>query len=166
MRTVILLPLLAVMLSGCSPCRSVISSETAQDSVKVQVVERTYLVRDTVLLEIPAQVATIVTPDSVSFLENDYAESTARINSDGSLFHDLRTKPQEKPLAFDKPVQQRDSVVYKDRLITKTKTVEVARKLTWWQSTQIYGFWGLIILFLITYTIKRVTTHIREISKK
>lgn len=155
-----------LMMTGCSPCRNVISSDNQQDSVRVEVRERTILVPDTVIIEIPPQTAERTTPDSLSFLENDYAESTARINPDGTLFHQLNTKPQKKPVGIDKPVQMRDSLVYRDRLINRTKTVQVARKLTWWQQTQIYGFWGLTISVVLLYTIKRVTTHMREIRKK
>lgn len=155
-----------LVLSGCSPCRSVITSETQQDSVRVEVRERTVYVTDTVTVEIPLQTAERITPDSLSYLENEYAESTARINPDGSLFHNLMTKPQQKPVSFQKPVETRDSIVYRDRYIDREKTVEVEKRLTWFQRTQIYGFWGLIIILVITYTIKIVTTHIREIQKK
>lgn len=155
-----------VLMVGCSPCRSVISSETATDSVRVEVKEHIVYVPDTVIVEIPAQTAERTTPDSLSHLENDYAESTARINPDGTLFHNLRTKPQDKPVEFQKPVQVRDSIVYVDRFRDRTKTVEVERELTWWQKTQIRGFWGLLILVALLYTIKRVATHIREIQKK
>lgn len=167
MKKIIGLGLVALlMMTGCSPCRNIISSETQQDSVRVEVRERTVFVPDTVIIEIPAQTAERTTPDSLSFLENDYAESTARINPDGTLFHNLKTKPQEKPIKFDKPIQQRDSIVYRDRLIKQTKTIKVARELTWWQKTQIYGFWGLIVFVVLLYTIKKIATHIREIRKK
>ena len=155
-----------VLMVGCSPCRSVISSETATDSVRVEVKEHIVYVPDTVIVEIPAQTAERTTPDSLSHLENDYAVSTARIKPDGTLFHNLRTKPQDKPVEFQKPVQVRDSIVYVDRFRDRTKTVEVERELTWWQKTQIRGFWGLLILVALLYTIKRVATHIREIQKK
>ena len=79
--------------------------------------------------------------DSTSHLENDYATSDARINKDGSLYHDLKTKPQDKPVEFDKPVETRDSVIYRTQYIDRVQTVEVERELSWWQKTQMYGFW-------------------------
>lgn len=105
------------------------------------------------MLEIPSQTAERTTRDSTSHLENDYAESDARINPDGSLFHDLNTKPQEKPFEVETPVERNDSIVYKykDRTVYETVEVEVERELTWWQRTQMYGFWVALLVIVITY---------------
>ena len=123
-------------------------------------------VPDTIKVEIPAQTSERTTADSLSFLENDYAESTARVNPDGTLFHDLKTKPQAKPVPIDRPVEYRDSIVYRDRFRDRTNTVEVERNLTWWEKTRIFGFYGLLIFFLISYTIKKVAPKLRDFLKK
>lgn len=161
---------IAALLTGCAAPRKAISTDSQQqrDSVRIEYRERTVLVPDTVFVEIPAQTAERTTPDSLSHLENDYAESTARINPDGSLYHDLRTKPQKKPVEFQKPVERRDSIVYRERVRTETvtETVEVPRQLTWFQKTSIYGFWAAIIFLMIVYTIKRLKAHILKIRKK
>ena len=91
------------------------------------------------------------TQDSTSHLENDYALSDARINPDGSLYHDLKTKPQEKPVPIEKPVERKDSIIYRTQYIDREVTVEVERELSWWEKTQIYGFWGLVVILLIVY---------------
>lgn len=39
--------------------------------------------------------------------------------------------------------------VYRDREVEVEKIVEVERKLTWWQQTQIRGFWVTIIIILV-----------------
>lgn len=108
---------------------------------------------DTLYVEIPVQTAERTTRDSTSHLENDYATSDARINADGTLFHDLNTKPQKKPVAFDKSVERQDSIVYqyKYKYITEIVKEEVERELTWWQKTQIYGFWVALIVVLMAY---------------
>lgn len=166
MGKVAFISLIALCLTACSPYRSVITSETAQDSVRVEVRERVVYVPDTIKVEIPAQTSERTTADSLSFLENDYAESTARVNPDGTLFHDLKTKPQAKPVPIDRPVEYRDSIVYRDRFRDRTNTVEVERNLTWWEKTRIFGFYGLLIFFLISYTIKKVAPKLRDFLKK
>lgn len=166
MKNLLIIVLMALALVGCSPCRSVITSQATQDSVRVEVREHVVYVPDTITIEIPAQTSERTTADSLSYLDNDYAESTARINPDGTLYHDLKTKPKAKPVPVDRPVEYRDSIVYRDRFIDRTNTVEVERNLTWWEQTRIYGFYGLLILLLISYTIKKVAPKIREIRKK
>lgn len=108
---------------------------------------------DTVYIKIPAQMAERTTQDSISHLENDYATSDARINSDGTLFHNLNTKPQKKPIEYQKPIERNDSV--RTEYKTKTKYItlidkkEVEKELTWWQHTCIKWFpWCLILLII------------------
>lgn len=166
----LLIPILlaALLLCGCAATRHVSDSVNSEERDTVRVETVTIYVPDTVFVEIPAQTAERETRDSVSNLENDYATSEARINPDGSLYHDLKTKPQKKPVEFQKPVERRDSIVYRERVRTETvtETVEVPRKLTWFQKTSIYGFWAAIIFLMIVYTIKRLKDHILKIRKK
>lgn len=166
----LLIPLLmaALLLCGCAASRHVSDSVNSEQRDTVRVKTVTIYVPDTVFVEIPAQTAKRETRDSVSQLENDYASSEARINPDGSLYHDLRTKPQKKPVEFQKPVERRDSIVYRERVRTETvtETVEVPRQLTWFQKTSIYGFWAAIIFLMIVYTIKRLKAHILKIRQK
>jgi hypothetical protein len=148
---------IAALLTGCATPRKITSTDSQQqrDSVRIEYRERTVLVPDTVLVEIPAQTAERTTPDSLSHLENDYAESMARINQDGSLYHDLKTKPQMKPVKTNKEIQQRDSVrtVYLDRIVKQTITekVEVEKKLSWWDSTKLSSWRYIALVALITY---------------
>ena len=161
----LLIPILlaALLLCGCAATRHVSDSVNSEERDTVRVETVTIYVPDTVFVEIPGE-----TRDSVSNLENDYATSEARINPDGSLYHDLKTKPQKKPVEFQKPVERRDSIVYRERGRTETvtETVEVPRQLTWFQKTSIYGFWAAIIFLMIVYTIKRIKAHILKIRQK
>lgn len=176
MKHLLYIVLTAVLLTACASSRkaatstSTDSSVQGRDSVRIEYREKTVFVPDTVFVEIPAQTAERTTPDSLSHLENDYAESNARINQDGSLFHDLKTKPQAKPIPTQKEIQYRDSIVYRDRIVklrvTETKTVEVEKKLTWFQKTQIYGFWALLLLLAIIYRKKLFGAIVRRILKK
>lgn len=139
---------------SCASHKKAVNETThQQDSVDVKVRIETVYVPDTVFVEIPAQKAERTTADSTSHLENDYAVSDARINEDGTLSHSLETKPQQKPVEFQKPVERRDSTVYRYRNIFKTKTitktitktVEVKRDYTWWDRTRFYLAYTLLI---------------------
>ncbi len=153
-------------LTCCSPCKHLITEErqASADSVRIEYRERIILVPDTVIITIPAQTAERTTLDSISHLENDFAESDARINSDGSLFHSLNSKPQEMEVPTQKEVAQRDSIVYRDRWLQKTvtKTVTVERDLSWWQKTQIYGFW-IVLLIVGVFHRKKIINLIRRL---
>lgn len=168
--------LTAFLLSACCAARKATSStettDRGRDSLRVEYREKIVFVPDTVFVEIPAQTAERTTPDSLSHLENDFAESNARINQDGTLFHDLKTKPQTKPVPTLKEIQYRDSIVYRDVYrdrIVKVKeqeVVEVEKKLSWFQKTEIGGFWALLLLLAIIYRKKIIGAIVRRILKK
>lgn len=146
-----LLLLLTFIIGGCASSRRLSENVHQQDSVQIKIETRIEYVPDTVYIEIPAQTAERETADSTSHLENDYATSDARINPDGTLFHNLKTKPQKKPVEFEKPVEHKDSIIYKTKTVTKVRTVEVPHELTWWEKTQIYGFWFILFILMIVY---------------
>ena len=147
------------IVSGCCTQRRVVEQNTTviqhKDSANTEVrVDKVieYLI-DTVYIKIPAQMAERTTQDSTSHLENDYATSDARINQDGTLYHDLKTKPQEIASEFQKPVERNDSIrtEYKTKTeyITLIDKKEVEKELTWWQHTCIKWFpWCLILLII------------------
>ena len=141
---------------GCCPCRHLTTETDRQDSTRVEVRTQTILVPDTVYLEIPSQTAERTTRDSVSHLENDYAVSDARINADGSLYHDLRTKDQKKVIETDKRVETRDSLIYRDKVVNVKETVSVPRELTIFQKFQIFGFWLLLVLVFLVVCLNRL----------
>ncbi len=169
MKRLLRLFLIIILLTGltcCCPCRHLTTGEqqVSADSLRIEYRERIIYVPDTVLITIPAQTAERTTPDSISHLENDFAESDARINADGTLFHSLNTKPQEMEVPTQKQIEQRDSIVYRDRWLqrTITRTVTVKQDLSWWQKTQIYGFWVFILLMAFLHR-KKITSLIRRL---
>lgn len=124
---------------------------------KIRVVEHTDLVAITVFTEIPQIKESVVTRDSSSHLENDYAVSDARIDRKGNLYHSLDTKPQKRPQDITVPVERKDSIVY----LAEEKTVEkeVEKELTWWQKFKINSFWwlvGAVALVLICIIVRIV----------
>ena len=136
MKNTLLLIIIALALSACCNTKNLPVKIETRDSIITKVVKETKYIKDTVYLEVPAQTAERTTRDSTSHLENDYATSDARINEDGTLYHDLKTKPQSIPVDVDIPVQTTDSttaeIKYKDREVK----IEVPRELTWWQKTK------------------------------
>lgn len=149
MKSFIIILAAALLLGGCSPCKHIATTQQ-RDSTCIEVRTEVIYVPDTVFVEIPAQTAERTTVDSVSHLENEYAISDAKINNDGTLYHDLRTKPQQKPVPIEKPVEHKDSIIYRDKVIEKVVPVE--KELTKWQKTQMRGFWIVsIILFVVVF---------------
>lgn len=168
MKNLIITIAATIFLISCGSSKHLTTQERQRDSVRVEYRQRTVFVPDTVFVEIPAQKAERTTKDSTSHLENDYASSDAQVNADGTLTHTLHSKPQAKPIPIKRPVEYRDSIVYKDRIINKNNTVTkyVEHKLSWWEQTQIYGFWAAIIVIAITYRKKIFQTVVRLFFKK
>lgn len=144
--------LVAWLCVSCATNR-VLSSHIEQDSVSVEVRERIEYIRDTVEVAIPAISESVATRDTVSHLENPYAASRAVI-AGGILHHSLMTKPQIQRIPVRTPSLRRDSIVYRN--FYRDIATEVGRELTWWQQTQIKGFWAMILLFSIFLLIRWV----------
>lgn len=179
MKHLFLLSLIALAVTsfvGCAAKRN-LTSETEtdtnhRDSVRIEYRERVITKTDTVTIEIPAQAAERETADSVSHLENDYAVSDARIFPDGRLFHSLAMKPQKVNVPVTVQERERETNTYHgtsdSQSVTKTetKTIEVAKPLTWWQKTQIYGFWAFFVLCAYSYRKNIFSLIVRVFLKK
>ena len=120
--------LLIALCVSCGPARHT----SVSDSTRVEVREVTRYVKDTMYLELPVITERIVTRDTSSRLENDYAVSEASV-SGGYLSHSLATKPARTPVETEAREVVRDSIVFRDRLIEVP--VEVKKPLSRWQQT-------------------------------
>lgn len=140
--------LLSAVCVACATYRQAAPSEKILVETRIETVYKT----DTVYLEVPKIVENIVTADTVSVLENEYAKSEASV-SEGLLAHSLETKPVKQPVEVQTQVVYRDSVIVKDNVIVQT--VEVEKPLTGWQSFKMaMGGWLLgIIIFMIVCVI-------------
>lgn len=134
--------LLLCLVTACCPCRN-LSTTGTRDSVNIKTITRTEIVIDTVFVEVLFERDRQTVRDSTSHLETSFAVSDARINKDGSLTHTLENKPQNRPVAAEKEIIYKDSIIYRNRTITQT--VEV-NKLRWWQKMLCWA--GGIALFL------------------
>ena len=131
------------MCVACATSRQAAPSEKILVETRIETVYKT----DTVYLEVPKIVEKIVTADTVSVLENDYAKSEASV-SEGLLAHSLETKPVKQPVEVQTQVVYRDSVIVKDNVIVQT--IEVEKPLTGWQSFKMaMGGWMLGIIFFM-----------------
>ena len=138
-----ILVLFSALCVACATARQAAPSEKIITETRIETVFQT----DTVFLEVPKIVEKIVTADTVSVLENDYAMSSASV-SDGLLSHSLETKPVQQPVQVQTKIVYRDSVIFKDVVVYET--VEVEKELTDWQSFKMkMGGWFLGILSLL-----------------
>lgn len=125
---------------ACCPCRHLATGTT--DSVRVEVRERIVKVVDTVEVYLPDERVENITADTTSRIETSAAASTATVR-DGKLHHALWNKRQPIGVAVDMSFKVED--ITKERITTIREVVEVPRNLTWWQQTQMRGFWALLL---------------------
>lgn len=137
------------LLTAC--CQPKVLGDYKQDSIRVEVVENIVYVHDTLIHEVPLIKEVQSVRDTISHLSNTYAESWASVRSDGTLSHTLLTRPQRIPIPYKKTEKHRDSIVY--RTIEERVVVEVERNLSWWEQTQIKGFWALLAFVAVTSTL-------------
>ena len=138
-----ILVLFSALCVACATARQAAPSEKIITETRIETVFQT----DTVFLEVPKIVEKIVTADTVSVLENEYAKSEASV-SDGLLAHSLETKPIQQPVEVQTKIVYRDSVIFKDVVVYET--VEVEKELTGWQAFKMkMGGWFLGILSLL-----------------
>ena len=137
--------MLSLLLTACGTTRPVLE----QDHTTVEVRTETRFVHDTAWVELPLIIEKIATPDTTSTLENLYAKSEATI-TDGILTHSLQTKPVKQPVQIEVKETVRDSIIYRDRI--HTKTVEVEKRLTWWQKVRL-DLGTLFIILIVVATL-------------
>lgn len=140
---------------ACTGCRTtrITTVDKERDSTRVEIVERIRYVVDTVEVAVPYYHEERETRDTISFLENPFALSTAAI-ADGVLSHSLQTIPRTWRVAFQKPIIRRDSIVYRNYY--RDVKVEVERQLTWFQRFQINGFWGMLAVIILLILLRWV----------
>ena len=148
--------LFTLLLTACGVARPVLESDNTK--VEVKVVEKN--VKDTAWFELPVIVEKVATLDTASVLENKYAKSEAVV-SGGVLHHSLSTKPVKEPVSVESKEIVRDSIVYRDWI--QTKTVEVEKKLTWWQSLKMKTG-GITLLAIVLIVILFLISHFTNLN--
>ena len=148
--------LFTLCLTACGVARPVLESDNTK--VEVKVVEK--IVKDTAWVELPVIIEKKATLDTVSTIENKYAKSEAVVTG-GVLHHSLQTKPVREPVSVESKEIVRDSIVYRDRI--QTKTVEVEKKLTPWQQAKmkVGGICFILIILIGLYFIYSFISNLK-----
>ena len=148
--------LFTLLLTACGVARPVLESDNTK--VEVKVVEK--IVKDTAWFELPVIVEKVATLDTASVLENKYAKSEAVV-AGGVLHHSLQTKPVREPVSVESKETVRDSIVYRDRI--QTRTVEVEKKLTGWQQAKmkVGGVCFILIILIGLYFIYSFISNLK-----
>lgn len=136
--------LVCVLMSGCSP--------KIVEKVVTQVEYRDRVVHDTATVEVPVEVEKIVTRDTTSHLENNWAKSDAMV-SGGFLHHSLESKPRIIQVPVE--VHVTDTVLKEQEIKEVEKLVE--KELTWWQRFRMEAFpWLLLaVVLLLLYVFRK-----------
>jgi len=173
---IVILIAIACIFAGCSTTKKTTTTsptivEVKNDTQREVIHEERI---DTIYIEIPAQSAERTTLDSLSHLETDYAESDARINPDGSLFHDLRNKETKHPAAVKNSA---DTIKVTQTIETPVpypvkETVTVERDFTWWETVRLKTWWLLLIVagaatgWIFRKPLKSIATTIANMARK
>ena len=107
-----------------------IKQVTPREQTTVEIRTETVYVPDTVYVQLPAVSQSVETLDTISVLENRYAVSEASV-SGNVLKHYLEVKPVNEPVAIQKEIVYRDSVVLQQ--VDVDHYIEVPAELSWWQ---------------------------------
>lgn len=152
------LVLFSALCVACSVSRQAAPSEKLITETRIETVFQT----DTVFLEVPMIVEKTVTADTVSVLENEFAKSAASV-SDGFLSHSLETKPVRQPVEVQTKIVYRDSIIFRDRVVTET--LEVEKDLSRWQTFKMKTG-GLTLTILLLLALAAISWIIIKILRK
>lgn len=164
MRKLIIIVFIAILLTSCGSSRHAATSIETHDSTKVEVRTERIEHIDTVYVELPRQVERIVTQDTTSRLENDYAVSEARVEA-GMLHHTLETKAAKIPIPVKSTIEKKDSITTNSKAEVEKEKVYIEKELTAWQRFRLRGFWILaaVIGGYIVWKFRR--PHFRALTK-
>lgn len=151
MRNLIII-LVLMTLFGCKAKQAAIAPTTIyKDSLRIEYRERVEYVPDTVFIQIPLQEKEVTKKDTFSVLENDYAVSRVWLNQDGSMRHQLSTKPQLMKVDTNKRIEYRDSLIYRDKEVRVPYPAE--RKLSKWEKIKDDWFSYVLGLLIISLAV-------------
>ena len=146
--------IIALLCCSCRCAKTCVVEVVRTDTIRETNTVIEY-VPDTIYIEVPAEEKERTTKDSTSHLETSYAESNARINKDGTLYHDLSNKSGKRPVE----VKTKVVTVTKTLAINnkKEKTITIEKKLSLWKKMAIKFFPWLLttVVGLLGYTFRK-----------
>lgn len=134
--------LIAIIMMLCS-CRS---PQTVvielKDSIRTEIRTETVYDTDTQYVTLPPQIAEIITIDTTSTLETDYAISTASITQ-GQLHHRLSNKTTPIPVEVQHQETSTTTTTHETHQVPVTPQPQIVEKevpaqLSWWQQTRLH----------------------------
>ena len=158
---VIATAMLLWLLAGCCPCRHLQTSTSTTDSVRVEVRDSIVERIDTAYVTLPVEVVRNVTRDTFSRVETSYAVSTAHVDTNGFLWHEIATKDIPVQVLTVNRTEWRDSIIYRDKVNEVRDVVQVKAEPTKWQRFQQRGFWVLLVFCGVGCTIAGVRLWLR-----
>lgn len=164
-RDLILLVILTGLIAlACCSCRCAKTGvvEVIRTDTVINTETKVEYVPDTVYVNVPAEEKERTTRDSTSHLETSYATSDARINTDGTLYHDLKNKEGERPVE----VMKKETTLTRTQRINnrQIKTVTVEKRLSLWKRIAIRLFPWLIVVYVGLLTVL-AWTHRKSLLK-
>ena len=123
---------LIFLFSSCKT-KSIVTEKETKDSVRIEYKEKIVKVPVTVYVTVPAEKHEIATNDTISFLETNFAKSTAKIKWKDSipcLYHSLENKAQKIPYKDSVNVVEKETVKYKQIIKQNTRTITKEKTLT------------------------------------
>lgn len=146
----IVILLVILFFSSCKAVKSSVSeSEEKSDSVRIEYIEKVVEKPVKVIVEVPAESKERETPDTTSYLETQFARSTASLRWQGEmplLFHSLENIPQKIEKEDTVPVVEKEKTLWKTRRVTYTKTEIREKQIPWWKT---FLMWSGAIWYLI-----------------
>lgn len=141
----------AILISSCGLFKKIPVETHYRDSTIVTYKDSTVIKDSIAYVAIPVeQVVNITLPNQTSYLHTSLAESEAFTDSLGFLHHTLRNRSDQKipVIVFNtEHYQTVQSEASKSELTTRT--VQVEKKLNWWQKFRLKSFWWLLVILLI-----------------
>ena len=167
LKWVVLFPIVLSPLTSCGLFKRIPVETNHRDSVSVTYKDSTVIRDSLVYVHIPIEEhSTISFPGQHSTLHTSLAESTAFTDTLGFLHHSIRNKSDQRIPVI---VQNTDKYHTEKAVASKSdsliRTVQVEKKLNWWQKFRLKSFWWLLGLLVLENVILIFAINKRFIFK-
>ena len=143
--------LVCLSLSSCGLFKRIPVETHYRDSVVISYKDSTVIKDSVVLVPVPKEeVVNITMPNQTSHLFTSLAESTAFTDSLGFLHHTLKNRNDQKiPVIVFNTEKYHKAEALNSKSESMIRTVQVEKKLNWWQRFRLKSFWWLLTILII-----------------
>lgn len=140
-----------LFITSCGLFKGIPVETHYRDSVVVSIKDSTVIKDSVVLVPVPKEeVINITMPNQTSHLLTSLAESTAYTDSLGFLHHTLRNRnDQVIPVVVFNTEKYHKAEALNSKSESLTRTVQVEKKLNWWQKFRLKSFWVLLLALIL-----------------